>query len=90
MNIKTKEFETIFEDLKSIASQIGVKIRYERGDFKGGYCLIHSDRIIVINKLSTVQRKSVILAKALSELGLDDIYITPKLRQIILELKDSL
>lgn len=89
MKIKEKEFETILEDLKSVATEMGAKVRFERGDFKGGYCLVKDSKIIVINKLSTTQRKVITLSAALKELGIDDIYITPKLREIIDEMDET-
>lgn len=89
MKIKEKEFETILEDLKSLASQMGAKVRFERGDFKGGYCLVKDSKIIVINKLSTTQRKVMTLSAALKELGVDDIYLQPKLREIIEEMDEA-
>ncbi len=85
MKIKEKEFESILEELKQLASQIGAKVRFERGDFKGGYCVIKKDKIIVINKLSNLQRKVIILATALKELGLDQIYVQPRIRELIEE-----
>ena len=53
MKIKEKEFETILQDLKLIAQELGAKVRFERGDFKGGYCIVKEDKTIVINKLFT-------------------------------------
>ena len=85
MKIKEKEFENILEDLKQLATQIGARVRFERGDFKGGYCIIKKDKIIVINKLSNLQRKVYVLASALRELGLDEIYVQPKIRELIEE-----
>ena len=85
MKIKEKEFESILEELKQLASQIGAKVRFEGGDFKGGYCVIKKDKIIVINKLSNLQRKVIILATALKELGLDEIYVQPRIRELIEE-----
>lgn len=83
MKIKEKEFEIVLNDLKSLATQMGAKVRFERGDFKGGYCIIKEDRVIVINKLSSLQKKVMILAAALNELGIDEVYLTPKLREVI-------
>jgi len=88
MKLKEKEFENILLDLKSLADQIGITVRFERGDFNGGYCLVKENKIIVINKLSTLQRKIVILSKALKEIGIDEIFITPKLRELIDEMAD--
>jgi len=66
---------------------MGAKVRFERGDFKGGYCLLEERKMIVINKLTTTQRKIMILSSALKDLGIDDVYLTPKLREIIEELE---
>ena len=90
MKIKEKEFENILQELKELANQMGAKVRFERGDFKGGYCIIRRDKIIVINKLSNLQRKVITLTSALKELGVEDIYLPPKLREIIDELNDNL
>ncbi|NMB81283.1 MAG: hypothetical protein GYA14_05650 [Ignavibacteria bacterium] len=90
MKIKEKEFENILDDLKVLATQMGAKVRFERGDFKGGYCIIKKDKIIVINKLSNLQRKVITLTSALKELGIEEIYLPPKLREIIEELNDNL
>ncbi len=86
MKLKEKEFENLLEELKQLAVQIGAHVRFERGDFKGGYCIIKKDKIIVINKLSNLQRKVYILATALKELGLEEIYIQPKIRELIEEI----
>ena len=83
MKIKEKEFEIILQDLKSLATQMGAKVRFERGDFQGGYCIVEESKVIVINKLSNLQRKVMILAAALKELGVDEIYLPPKIREVI-------
>jgi Zn-dependent peptidase ImmA (M78 family) len=89
MKIKEKEFEDIIQDLKSVAAQLGATVRFEKGDFKGGYCLIKENKVIVINKNANLQRKAMILSAALKELGVDEIYLNPKLREIIEEMGDS-
>ncbi len=86
MKIKEKEFESIFEELKVLAQQMDVKVRFEKGDFKGGYCLLKDSKVIVINKMANLQRKVMTLSAALKELGIEEIYLPPKLRQIIDEM----
>jgi hypothetical protein len=89
MKIKEKEFEDIIQDLRSVATQLGATVRFEKGDFKGGYCLIKESKVIVINKNANLQRKAMILSAALKELGVDEIYLNPKLREIIEEMGDN-
>lgn len=89
MKIKEKEFELLINELREIATRLGVNVRFEKGDFKGGYCLVMEKKIIIINKFATTQKKAAILATALKELGIDDIYINPKIREIIEELSEN-
>ena len=89
MKIKEKEFEDILQDLKALADELGAKVRFERGDFKGGYCILKESKVIIINKLTNHQKKVMILSAALKELGVDKVYISPKLREIIDEMAES-
>lgn len=86
MKIKEKEFESILEELKALALQMEVKVRFEKGDFKGGYCLLKDSKVIVINKMANLQRKVMTLSAALKELGIEEIYLPPRLREIIEEM----
>ena len=89
MKIKEKEFEDILQDLKSLASQLGASVRFEKGDFKGGYCILKENKVIVINKITNLQKKVMILSAALKELGVDKIYLAPKIREIIDEMAET-
>lgn len=89
MKLKEKEFEEIIQDLKSVAGQLGASVRFEKGDFKGGYCLLKESKVIVINKKANLQRKAIILSIALKELGVDEIYLNPKIRELIEEMGNN-
>jgi hypothetical protein len=89
MKIKEKEFEDILQDLKTLAAQLGASVRFEKGDFQGGYCILKESKVIVVNKMTNLQRKVMILSAALKELGVDKIYLTPKIREIIDEMAET-
>jgi len=89
MKIKEKEFEETLSDLKALAAQLGATVRFEKGDFKGGYCIVHESKVIVINKMTNLQKKVMILSAALKELGVDKIYLTPRMREIIEEMAET-
>lgn len=89
MKIKEKEFESILSDLKALANQMGASVRFERGDFKGGYCILKENKVIVINKLASTQKKVMTLSAALNELGVDSVYLPPRLREIIEEMDEA-
>jgi hypothetical protein len=89
MKIKEKEFEELLQELKSVADQLGASVRYEKGDFKGGYCIVHDKKVIVINKMTNLQRKVMILSSALKELGVEGIYLSPRIREVIDEMSGT-
>ena len=89
MKIKDKEFEEFIQELKVLAVQLGAEVRFEKGDFKGGYCLLKESKVIVINKMANLQRKAMILSMALKELGIDEIFLTPRLRELINEMSSE-
>ncbi len=89
MKIKEKEFEDIIQELKELSVQLGANVRFEKGDFKGGYCIVEDKKQIIINKLANTQRKAIILASALKELGVDKMYLSPRLREIIDEMIET-
>ncbi len=86
MKIKEKEFEQILQELKAVADQLGATVRFEKGDFKGGYCIVRDKKVIVINKMTNLQRKVMILSTALKELGIESIYVVPRIREVIEEM----
>ncbi len=89
MKVKEKEFEEIIQDLKSLAANLGAEVRFEKGDFKGGYCILKENKVIVINKTANLQRKVMVLSMALKELGIEQLYLTPRLREIIDEMAET-
>jgi hypothetical protein len=75
--------EELIQELTDIAGVLGVTIRYERGDFEGGYCILKDQRILLVNRRLTPPRKAAVLATAMHEIGLEGTYIKPALREYI-------
>ncbi len=75
--------EVLLEELKALALTVGVKVRFETGNFDGGYCLLREERLLVINRRSNVTRKIRTLALGLSEYGLDSAFVPPAVREAI-------
>ncbi len=75
--------DELIEELQAIAAQLGVTIRYERGDFEGGYCILRDQRLLLINRRLLPARKASILAVAMQEIGLDNVFVKPAVRAYI-------
>ncbi len=75
--------EDLMEELQAAAAQIGVTLRFERGDFEGGYCILRDQKLLLINKRLMPARKVTVIAVALSEIGLDNVYLKPAVRAFV-------
>ena len=75
--------EEIIQELQDLATQLNVTIRYERGDFEGGYCILKEKKILLVNRRLMPIRKASVLATALQEIGLDNVFLKPVLRAYI-------
>lgn len=77
------ETKQILSELEEIVERLGFKLRYEKGNFEGGYCLLKELRLFVINSRNEPERRIGIIARNLKELGIDEIFVKPHLREII-------
>ena len=75
--------EEIIQELQGLAAQLGVTIRYDKGDFEGGYCILREQKLLLVNKRLMEARKAAILAVALQEIGLENVFVKPALRAFI-------
>ena len=73
----------IIGELEEVVKQMGITIRYEKGDFDGGYCILKDQKVLVVNKRLTEARRAALLSQALSEIGIDAIFVKPALREFI-------
>ena len=48
------------------------KVRYEKGNFKPGSCLILEAKVVVVNKFATMDVKIAALAEILMEIEIDE------------------
>lgn len=64
----TKHFLDKLESLFSASNYI---LRYEKGNFKSGYCVLKETKIVIVNKYFPLEGKINALIDILSELNLD-------------------
>jgi hypothetical protein len=75
--------EELLLELEQAANDIGLSIRYEKGDFDGGYCILRDENIIIANKKLSPFKKCSVIAQALGDFGIDEVYIKPVVRTFI-------
>ena len=75
--------EQILKELEQLAAQCTIALRYEKGDFEGGFCVLKTERLIVINKKLGPAKKASIVAQGLAEIGIAEVYLKPVIREFI-------
>jgi hypothetical protein len=75
--------EQLLRELEELALQSSIAVRYEKGDFEGGFCVLKAERLIVVNKKLAPAKKASILAQGLAEIGIDELYLKPAVREFL-------
>ncbi len=88
MEIKyTRHFLNKIED---IFSESDYALRYEKGNFKSGYCIIRDSKVVVVNKFYSLEGKVNCLMEILKTVDLNTDKLTPKNLSAYQDLKSSL
>ena len=82
----TNQFLTKLEDLVAESDYI---LRYEKGNFKSGYCLLKEQKIMIVNKFFTMEGKINALLDILKIIELDTSRFTEKSLKLYQELNQE-
>jgi hypothetical protein len=77
------------EKLEMLLKTAGYKVRYEKGNFKTGACLLQSSKMIVVNRFSNLESKILALVELLRELEVDYKLLDDKQIAFLQEIKQT-
>jgi hypothetical protein len=87
MDIKfSKHFLNKLEDVFSESDYI---LRYEKGSFKSGYCIIRDTKVVVVNKFYSLEGKINCLIDILKSIELNSEKLNPKNLKLYNEIKQE-
>jgi hypothetical protein len=66
------------ERLEQLLKDLSYKVRYEKGNFKTGSCLIENSKIVVVNKFSNLESKIAALVELIKTLEFDEFILSHK------------
>ena len=67
----SKYTKTTLQKLEHIFEQLEYKVRYEKGNFHSGYCIVEDRKIVVINKFFDLEGRVSTLIDILRNLEFD-------------------
>lgn len=59
------------QKIEDLMEELGYKIRYEKGSFQSGYCLVENTKIVVINKFFETEGRINTLIDIIDRLNLN-------------------
>ena len=87
MTIKySKHFLNKMEDLMAETDYI---LRYEKGNFKSGYCILRDTRVAIVNKYYSLEGKINCLIDIVKSIDIDPAKLSEKNRKLLLELSET-
>jgi len=75
--------------LEELIGETGYILRYERGAFKSGYCILKSNKVIVVNKFYSLEGKINSLIEIIKEIEIDNNGLSEKNKKLFFELSQS-
>ncbi|MDB5004139.1 MAG: hypothetical protein JWQ34_2364 [Mucilaginibacter sp.] len=77
------------EKLELLLKSAGYKVRYEKGNFKTGACLLLNSKMIVVNRFSNLESKILALAELMRDLEIDHNLLDDKQVTFLQQLKQT-
>ena len=82
----TKSLQTKLED---IFRALSYHVRYEKGTFKSGYCILENQNVIVINKFYPLESKVNVLVNILRSIQPDLAQLEPSQAKLVRKLNQT-
>lgn len=77
------------DKLEALLKSLGFKLRYEKGNFKTGSCVLEKDRMVIVNRFSNLESKINALANLLQQSDTDDNLLDDKQKAFLYVLKQT-
>lgn len=80
------------EKLERLFRQLGFRLRYEKGNFRTGACILQESRVVVVNRFLDLEAKIQALVEVLADIPLDTValdQLDDKQRQFLLSIKQT-
>jgi hypothetical protein len=78
--------QTTLDKIEKIVEESGYVLRYERGTFQSGYCILEEKKVVVLNKFLITEGRINILMDLIPQLEILPNTLTPESKKLYEEL----
>jgi hypothetical protein len=57
--------------LEELLEEVGYEVRYEKGNFQSGYCVVEARKVVVVNKFFATEGRFSVLLDIISKIGIN-------------------
>ena len=77
------------DKVEKILDEAGYIIRYERGTFQSGYCILESRKVVVLNKFLQTEGRINTLYDIIPQLTISAELLTPESRKVYADVQSK-
>ena len=81
-----KYTQNTLDKLENIPEQSGYVLRYERGSFQSGYCILEERKVVVLNKFLQTEGRINTLADLIPQLEINTEMLTDDSKKLYLDI----
>ncbi len=81
-----KYTQTTLDKLEAIPKEAGYVLRYERGTFQSGYCILEEKKVVVLNKFLQTEGRINTLIDLVPQLEIDPALLTEESQKLYTEI----
>jgi hypothetical protein len=79
---RMKYTQATLDKIERILDEIGYIVRYERGNFQSGYCILEQRKVVVLNKFLPLEGRISTLVDIIPQLRITPDALSPEVRRI--------
>lgn len=76
-----KYTQTVLDKVEKILDEAGYIVRYERGTFQSGYCILESRKVVVLNKFLQLEGRIHTMMDIIPQLAIAADTLSPEARK---------
>lgn len=85
-----KYTQSTLDKLEAIPEQAGYILRYERGTFQSGYCILEQKKVVVLNKFLQTEGRINTLLDLIPQLSITPEQLSPESLKLYTDLMSKL
>ena len=80
-----KYTQATLDKLEKVLDEANYVVRYERGSFQSGYCILEDRKVVVLNKFLQMEGRINTMLDLIPQLSIEADTLTPETRKVYLE-----